>query len=154
MVKGLLLRNYAKWQELSEKLVAFIGTAVGASAAQAFEIILADDSQVLSKQSAAVIRMLYKQKFFTIVFPLLLSAFKSAKATSSETSSLYLLAISSLLKHVPKAVLLSELPEVCCSPTCYSLLPLLKSLNDSNHQTSNKISVLLQFFHSKRRLHK
>jgi len=113
ITKGLVQRNHLGWQPVCRQLVGLLSTAdeIGATSAHAFNTILEEDQDdVLTKASGAVVRVLYKQKFFNSVFPDLLSGFKSHKASSS--SHLYLVAISNLLKHVPKSVLLSELQEI------------------------------------------
>ncbi len=53
--------------------------------------------------------MLYKQRFFSELLPTLLRGFHEASAPSKPA---HLLAISYLLKHIPKSVLLSELHTV------------------------------------------
>lgn len=42
-------------------------------ASNAFDILLSDsvDGEFLSKQSGAIVRVLYKQKFFTVVYPII-----------------------------------------------------------------------------------
>ncbi|EGC38352.1 hypothetical protein DICPUDRAFT_86559 [Dictyostelium purpureum] len=79
-------------------------------ASKSFDILL-DNTDVLNEKSGSVIKILYDQKFFTLMFPILLESFKKYKATPS-ISSHYLMAISYLLRHVPKEVLLSELNEI------------------------------------------
>jgi hypothetical protein len=54
-------------------------------------------------------QVLYKQRFFSELLPTLLHGFREAAAQSKPA---HLLAISYLLKHIPKSVLLSELPTV------------------------------------------
>ncbi|EGG16695.1 putative DNA repair and transcription protein [Cavenderia fasciculata] len=61
---------------------------------------------ILSSKSGAVIKVLHQQKFFTLMFPILLEAFKQSKLSQ------YLVAITNLLRNVSKEVLLSELGEV------------------------------------------
>ncbi|KAK5578751.1 hypothetical protein RB653_008424 [Dictyostelium firmibasis] len=81
-------------------------------ASKSFAILLSE-TDVLNEKSGSIIRILFEQKFFTLMFPILLESFKSSKSKELQTiSSHYLIAISNLLKHVPKEILLGELNEI------------------------------------------
>ncbi|GAM29107.1 hypothetical protein SAMD00019534_122830, partial [Acytostelium subglobosum LB1] len=82
-------------------------------AAKSFNNILAEDHELFSQHSGAVIKILHKQKFFAIMFPTLLESFKEYQQSNNVAiSSQYLVAITNMLRNVPKEVLLSELTEV------------------------------------------
>jgi len=67
-------------------------------------VVLFKDEQCLGNT-----RPLYKQKFFVINLPILLEQFR--KSTDFQ-ETIYLTAISNLLKYLPTSVLLSELPQI------------------------------------------
>eukprot|EP01132_Coremiostelium_polycephalum_P003883 gene3883-4846_t len=106
---------------------------------QAFDLLL-KETDVLNERSGSRIKILYQQKFFTLLFPELLESFKSARSESStnqtkqfETSQ-YLIAITNLLRHIPKEVLLNELSEVV-PIVLHSLKSEQSDLLDSSLQT-------------------
>ncbi|EAL63339.2 hypothetical protein DDB_G0288217 [Dictyostelium discoideum AX4] len=81
-------------------------------ASKSFGILLSE-TDVLNEKSGSIIKILFEQKFFTLMFPILLESFKVSKNKELQTiSSHYLIAISNLLKHVPKEILLAELNEI------------------------------------------
>ncbi|KAM9958722.1 hypothetical protein ACTFIW_012311 [Dictyostelium discoideum] len=81
-------------------------------ASKSFGILLSE-TDVLNEKSGSIIKILFEQKFFTLMFPILLESFKISKNKELQTiSSHYLIAISNLLKHVPKEILLAELNEI------------------------------------------
>lgn len=96
----------------------------GLDAARAFQVITSEDD-LLNKSNHAVIRLLYKQRFFAFVFPKLLGHASQGGDSSTHTlpmelttglRSNYLIALSNIIANIPKEILLPELP---------SLLPLL-----------------------------
>lgn len=101
----------------------------GLDAARAFQVITSEDD-LLNKSNHAVIRLLYKQRFFAFVFPKLLGNASQSGDSGKPTAMMalttglrsnYLIALSNIIANIPKEILLSELP---------SLLPLLlQSLN-------------------------
>lgn len=139
-MKALVQRDHMAWRSLAETLVKLVNSVpeqneqrdqienrekLAEISAHAFDTILADhvEDDALTKSSGATVRVLYKQKFFTIVYlsvpllcfrypidfkryPQLLDAFRATN------SHFYLVAIANLLHHVPRPVLLSELPTI------------------------------------------
>ncbi len=88
-------------------------------------VIMDDCTEVLSKQSHANIRMMYKQKFFqTNIGAIVKVCFwpwinnvdqhfihiQGYKESDDTKHGIYLIAVSHLLTTVPKQVLLTELP--------------------------------------------
>jgi RNAPII transcription regulator C-terminal len=89
ILKALLQRDHPTWRGLVAVVINLVGfpggvesekqeSAVAEIAANAFDLLLAEhtkDGEFLTKQSGAVVKVLYKQKFFTIVYPLFLFHF-------------------------------------------------------------------------------
>ncbi len=110
-------------------LLAHPDYSIAKRAADAFELIMSDavsgTAAVLSRETAATISLLYKQKFFALSIPHLLSMHSAAlpaaaagsvvKPSGSESSTtrvFVLLAASNLLRHLPQSVLLDSLKQV------------------------------------------
>ncbi|GEM08663.1 DNA repair/transcription protein [Rhodotorula toruloides] len=114
VAKGLIVRSDQRGYPMVDQLLdLFHDSELGRTAATSLSAIAEEKDRVLSKENFAVIRLLYKQRFFTYLLPKLLT---SHKAASSEDQVIYLTALSSVLQHIPKQLTLSELPK---------LLPLL-----------------------------
>ncbi|XP_060063604.1 MMS19 nucleotide excision repair protein homolog [Ylistrum balloti] len=108
ITKALVMRGHSKAKELITMLTSlFDDHLLGEQAANGFEIILGDFSDVLSKPLGANIRMMYKQRVFVENLSKLKDGFNSS---SSATKKNYLICLSNMLKILPKQVLLSELP--------------------------------------------
>ncbi|RIA93901.1 Dos2-interacting transcription regulator of RNA-Pol-II-domain-containing protein [Glomus cerebriforme] len=113
LTKALILRTYPLGYECVSQITSqFSDPILGKRASEGFEVLIGE-SDFLNKASFAVIRILYKQKFFNYCMPILAEGFKMS---SDEVKHNYLIALSHLLRNIPKQVLLSELP---------SLFPLL-----------------------------
>ncbi|BGP09496.1 hypothetical protein JCM10049v2_005369 [Rhodotorula toruloides] len=114
VAKGLIVRSDQRGYTMVDQLLdLFHDSELGRTAATSLSVIAEDKDRVLSKENFAVIRLLYKQRFFTYLLPKLVTSYKAA---SSEDQVIYLTALSSVLQHIPKQLTLSELPK---------LLPLL-----------------------------
>ncbi|BGP33480.1 hypothetical protein JCM10296v2_005284 [Rhodotorula toruloides] len=114
VAKGLIVRSDQRGYTMVDQLLdLFHDSELGRAAATSLSVIAEDKDRVLSKENFAVIRLLYKQRFFTYLLPKLVTSYKAA---SSEDQVIYLTALSSVLQHIPKQLTLSELPK---------LLPLL-----------------------------
>lgn len=81
------------------------------AAAAAFGTVLQDEEDILTADMHAVIRLMYRQRFYLQTMPHLLQAFQTAPAA---TRRLHLIAVSHLLRHVPQQVLLPDLNKVWC----------------------------------------
>jgi DNA repair/transcription protein MET18/MMS19 len=120
-----VLRNHAKGYELLDLFIGLVPNEKwGVGAASAFQVIVGEDD-LLNKANHAVIRLLYKQRFFATVFPKIVQNANSLSDDSGKTTrfvtdlvgkSNYLIALSNVIANIPKDILLPELP---------SLLPLL-----------------------------
>ncbi|GAA6016857.1 hypothetical protein JCM11491_001829 [Sporobolomyces phaffii] len=150
IAKGLVVRSHERGYKMVDALVELMGHADGdltRHAARELGVIAdADDrDRVLSKENFSVIRLLWKQRFFTFLLPKLVDAHKQRTSPSSSpatadsappsSSAVYLIALSSLLHHLPKQLALTELPK---------LLPLLITALDlpDAHLRANVIDTL------------
>ncbi|XP_039255593.2 MMS19 nucleotide excision repair protein homolog [Styela clava] len=138
VTKALVIRSHSYTMRYADILFQLFATEKwGKMAADSFDIILRDSEEVLSTSCHAVVRLMYKQRFFQSVLPKLTTGFhdteekqKSMMETEpvtensnllSQTKANYLTALSHLLRYLPKQVLNQHLS---------SLLPMLiKSLN-------------------------
>ncbi|KAI9869021.1 MAG: hypothetical protein M1813_002844 [Trichoglossum hirsutum] len=111
--KALLLRASPLSIDYTSFLLDYLNdTRHGRQTARAFAILLADD-ELLSKPNHVVIRLLHKQRLFTYCLPKIADGFQAASAAIKPN---YLIALSSILRHVPSAVIM---------PSLNTLLPLL-----------------------------
>ncbi|XP_021765348.1 MMS19 nucleotide excision repair protein homolog isoform X2 [Chenopodium quinoa] len=125
--KGLLMRGHEKLKDITmiflrclvlsselDTLAENIGglerevvqQSLARSAADAFHVLMSDSEDCLNKTFHATIRPLHKQRFFSTVMPILLSA---AKKTHSPTvRSMLYRAIGHVITDTPLAAVLSE----------------------------------------------
>ncbi|GAA5979071.1 hypothetical protein JCM5350_007056 [Sporobolomyces pararoseus] len=128
--KALIVRSDSLGYKMVEQLLSlFKDPQLGRIAAEQLGVIASESDKVLCKENFSVIRLLYKQRFFTFLLPKLVDAHQqeqekkrqtrdteSTTTSSTDTQAVYLIALSSLLQHIPKQLTLTELPK---------LLPLL-----------------------------
>jgi DNA repair/transcription protein MET18/MMS19 len=107
------------------KIIDAYSTNVGMKAAESMEILIGDDDACLGKGNANV-KLLYKQKLLQSTLPLLTRGFAESKG---ETKHCHLVALSILLAHVPKTLLLNHAKQI---------LPLLL---ESLHVTDAKLKL-------------
>ncbi|GAA5803787.1 Dos2-interacting transcription regulator of RNA-Pol-II-domain-containing protein [Helicostylum pulchrum] len=133
ITKSLILRTHALGYELTEKVIEWCGNNIaGSKAPQGFDILIGDEKLALNKDTFATTTILYKQRFFSFCLPKLVEGFRSAE---KDVKPNYLIALSYVLKNVPKQILLTELPP---------LVPLLiESLSLSD--ATLKVSTLETF---------
>ncbi|KAF7730959.1 hypothetical protein EC973_001005 [Apophysomyces ossiformis] len=133
IAKALIMRSHPAGYELAAKIIEWCSDlAYSDQAPQGFDILVGDDLLALNKPSFATMTILYKQRFFSYCLPRLLDGFR---ASDEEVKHNYLIALSYLLKNVPKQILLDELPP---------LIPLLvQSL--SLDEPTLKVSTLETF---------
>ncbi|KAI5478911.1 DNA repair/transcription protein [Pseudohyphozyma bogoriensis] len=112
--KGLVVRSEQRGYASVERIIGlFHDPVLGREAAKVLGVIAEEGDRVLSKENFAVVRLLYKQRFFSFLLPKLVTGHKESE---KDDQVVYLIALSSLLQHIPKAMSLVELPK---------LLPLL-----------------------------
>ncbi|GAA6003750.1 hypothetical protein JCM10207_003581 [Rhodosporidiobolus poonsookiae] len=122
LAKALVTRSSPTGYALVEQLLSlFADPVLGRAAATGLGVIAEDGDRVLSKENGAVIRLLFKQRFFTFLLPKLVAGYKDSTAAGTDAGATYLIALSSLLQHIPKQLTLTELPK---------LLPLLLNALD------------------------
>ncbi|XP_013406469.2 MMS19 nucleotide excision repair protein homolog, partial [Lingula anatina] len=108
VTKALVLRGHPISGKFVEKMMTFFENSnLNKLAADGFYIVMAEFDDVMTKHMHAIIRPLYKQRFFHLTLPGLIQGFNS---TIADRKQFYLTALSYLLRFVPKQVLLSELP--------------------------------------------
>ncbi|KAG9304984.1 hypothetical protein G9A89_007387 [Geosiphon pyriformis] len=106
LTKALILRADEMGYRCTGNIINQFGDILlGKQASEGFYILINDDD-ILSKESFANIKLLYKQRFFNYSLPILVNGFKFS---NDEVKHHYLFALSHLLCNVPKQVFLSEL---------------------------------------------
>ncbi|NXJ70037.1 MMS19 protein, partial [Rostratula benghalensis] len=114
VTKALVLRYHPLSSRLTDKLLALLSDAeLGPAVADGFSLLLAESPDVLHKGCHADLRIMFRQRFFTDNVPKLVQGFHGA---GPDVKANYLKGLSHVLNHLPKPVLVTELP---------TLLPLL-----------------------------
>ncbi|KAJ7325106.1 hypothetical protein JRQ81_018126 [Phrynocephalus forsythii] len=114
MTKALLLRYHPLTTQLTDKLLLLLGNPVlGPTVADGFALLMGDSPDVLGKSCHAEVRLMFRQRFFTDCVPQLVQGFHTVVP---DVKANYLKALSHILNHLPKPVLVTEMP---------TLLPLL-----------------------------
>ncbi|XP_062832423.1 MMS19 nucleotide excision repair protein homolog [Anolis carolinensis] len=108
--KALLLRYHPLTTQLTDKLLVLLGDSVlGPKVSDGFVLLMADSPDVLGKSCHAEVRLMFRQRFFTECVPQLVQRFHAAVP---DMKSNYLKALSHILNHLPKPVLVTELPSL------------------------------------------
>ncbi|KFU91485.1 MMS19 nucleotide excision repair protein, partial [Chaetura pelagica] len=123
VTKALVLRYHPLSSHLTDKLIGLLGDVeLGPTAADGFSLLMAESPDVLHKGCHADVRIMFRQRFFTDNVPKLVQGFHRA---GPDVKANYLKGLSHVLNHLPKPVLVTELP---------TLLPLLlEALSCSDH---------------------
>ncbi|KAF9973632.1 hypothetical protein BGZ73_003128 [Actinomortierella ambigua] len=123
LAKALVLTvNSLGYDMAGEMMKLFAVPRLGRVAADGFRIVIGEQADILTKETFAVRRLLYKQRFFNYCTPVLVQGFVGSSSPSSsslghnEVRHHFLVALSHVLRNIPKPILLTELPP---------LLPLL-----------------------------
>merc|ERR1719376_1476019 len=96
------MRNDRRTGDMMNELMKILDDeSVGGVAAAGFDIIMRDSEQVLSVETHAVRRLMYKQRFFSIFMPRIRSAFDDSN-TSQLMKANCLSALSNVLAHIPR----------------------------------------------------
>uniref|UniRef100_A0A8C4UA55 MMS19 nucleotide excision repair protein n=1 Tax=Falco tinnunculus TaxID=100819 RepID=A0A8C4UA55_FALTI len=123
VTKALVLRYHPLSSHLTDKLLGLLGDAeLGPAVADGFSLLMAKSPDVLHKGCHADVRIMFRQRFFTDNVPKLVQGFYKA---DPDVKANYLKGLSHVLNHLPKPVLVTELP------TLLSLL--LEALSCSDH---------------------
>ncbi|KAL9123020.1 MAG: hypothetical protein Q9187_000434 [Circinaria calcarea] len=128
IAKALILRLVMVEKVLERLLDMLTHKSHGAAAARGFGLLLLPD-EVISKENGAIIRLLAKQKVFSLCAPAIERAFRAADLS---TKSNYLVALSGILRHTPTEVLLPEIE---------TLLPLLLQSLDLEDQVVKAATI-------------
>ncbi|NXL11371.1 MMS19 protein, partial [Mesembrinibis cayennensis] len=108
VTKALVLRYHPLSSHLTDKLLGLLGDAeLGPAAADGFSLLMAESPDVLHKGCHADVRIMFRQRFFTDNVPKLVQGFHGA---GPDVKANYLKGLSHVLNHLPKPVLVTELP--------------------------------------------
>ncbi|NWJ09292.1 MMS19 protein, partial [Crypturellus undulatus] len=108
VTKALVLRYHPLSSRLTDKLLELLADAeLGAAAAHGFSLLMADAPDVLHRGCHADVRIMFRQRFFTDNVPKLVQGFHGA---GPDVKANYLKGLSHVLNHLPKPVLVTELP--------------------------------------------
>uniref|UniRef100_A0A8C3GNH3 MMS19 nucleotide excision repair protein n=1 Tax=Cairina moschata TaxID=8855 RepID=A0A8C3GNH3_CAIMO len=92
------------------QLLGLLGDVeLGPAAADGFSLLMAESPDVLHKGCHADVRIMFRQRFFTDNVPKLVQGFHGA---GPDVKANYLKGLSHVLNHLPKPVLVTELPTV------------------------------------------
>ncbi|KAI9302458.1 Dos2-interacting transcription regulator of RNA-Pol-II-domain-containing protein [Cunninghamella echinulata] len=110
IAKALILKTQPLGYQLTDKIIEWCRVPLNQlEAPQGFDHLLCDDHLALTKTCFANSTILYKQRFFSYCLPKLVNGFRT---TEDDIKHNYLIALSYLLKNIPKQILLNELPPV------------------------------------------
>ncbi|KAM9010417.1 MMS19 nucleotide excision repair protein homolog isoform 1-T1 [Ara ararauna] len=108
VTKALVLRYHPLSSHLTDKLLGLLSdTELGPAAANGFSLLMAEAPDVLHKGCHADVRIMFRQRFFTDNVPKLVQGFHGA---GPDVKANYLKGLSHVLNHLPKPVLVTELP--------------------------------------------
>ncbi|KAF8933133.1 Dos2-interacting transcription regulator of RNA-Pol-II-domain-containing protein [Dissophora ornata] len=108
ITKAMVLSTNAIGYDMAGELMnVFSVPRLGKVAADGFNLVIGEQEDVLTKETFAVIRLLYKQRFFNHCIPVLVNGFENS---ADEVRHNFLVALSHVLRNIPKQVLLTELP--------------------------------------------
>ncbi|KAI9024051.1 Dos2-interacting transcription regulator of RNA-Pol-II-domain-containing protein, partial [Hyaloraphidium curvatum] len=109
VLRAVVLRSAP---EHVQRVVALLGDAtLGGQAAESFTIYISDSEQAISKANHAVVKPLYRQKFFGLVFPLLLAGCGSSNDGAADRAN-SLTALVNILADVPPALIAQNLAKI------------------------------------------
>ena len=138
LAKALVLRLAPTTTQVLGSLLSLLSSSdvvVCTTAARGFSVLLGDD-YVLSVSNGANIRLLAKQRVFTVVVPLIATRIRELNASSSSLAShtkpAYLTALSGILSTIPPSLVMQELA---------TLLPLLLQSLDLQSRASQAVRV-------------
>ncbi|XP_020667711.3 MMS19 nucleotide excision repair protein homolog [Pogona vitticeps] len=134
ITKALLLRYHPLTTQLTDKLLMLLENPVlGPAVSDGFALLMGDSPDVLGKSCHAEVRLMFRQRFFTDCVPQLVHGFHTA---APGVKANYLKALSHILNHLPKPVLVTEMP---------TLLPLLlEALSCPDHVVQQSTLHCLQ----------
>ncbi|XP_034632772.1 MMS19 nucleotide excision repair protein homolog [Trachemys scripta elegans] len=155
VTKALVLRYHPLSSRLTDKLLGLLGDAeLGPAVADGFSLLMADSPDVLHKGCHADVRIMFRQRFFTDNVPKLVQGFHAA---GPGVKANYLKGLSHVLNHLPRPVLVTELPtllslllEALSCPDCVVQLSTLNCLQplllEAPHVMSLHVDTLVTKF--------
>ncbi|KAH8692191.1 putative DNA repair/transcription protein [Talaromyces proteolyticus] len=147
--KALILRLAPSTSSVLTNLLSLLSSpdeTTRNTAARGFSIILSPDD-VLSAQNGANIRLLSKQRVFSIVLPLISAKIREASTTTTDTNMkpAYLTALSGVLSAIPPSLVLPELPTLLpLLLQSLDLAPLTPSANLVKEATLKTLAILIR----------
>ncbi|KAM0786372.1 hypothetical protein ACM66B_001840 [Microbotryomycetes sp. NB124-2] len=133
VAKALVVRSDQRGYDIVSRILGLFNEgAIAREAAACLGTIADEQDRVLSKENFAVIKFLYKQRYFSFLLPRLIAGHKEADLDGKLA---YLVALSCSLQHIPKQLAVTELPK---------LMPLLVTSLDLDDASlrSNVIDTL------------
>ncbi|KZT67370.1 ARM repeat-containing protein [Daedalea quercina L-15889] len=116
ITKALLVRGDPRAADHVDRLFQLFGNdEISWDAARAVGGVVATD-KILTKKNHAVVKFLYAQKYCSSVLPRIIDGAKSSEDADPKQQNAYLVALTSIIKSVPKTVYAHQMP---------TLMPLL-----------------------------
>ncbi|XP_048237432.1 MMS19 nucleotide excision repair protein homolog [Haliotis rufescens] len=145
--KALVLRGHSEANIFIQKLISLLDDPdLGVSAANGFLTIVSDHDDVMTCEMSAIIQLFYRQKLFIQNIAVLTDKFRSV---SKDAKSCYLMAISHLLRFLPKQVLLAEvkalMPIMMQSLSCAEPDLLTSTLTKVTELTSDAPEIITKY---------
>ncbi|XP_067657510.1 MMS19 nucleotide excision repair protein homolog [Haliotis asinina] len=145
--KALVLRGHFKANIFIEKLISFLDDPdLGLTAANGFLTIVSDNEDVMTSEMSANVQLFYRQKLFIQNVTVLTDKFQSA---DKDKKPCYLMAISHLLRFLPKQVLLAEvktlMPIMMQSLSCAETDLLTSTLTKVTELTSDAPEIISKY---------
>ncbi|KAF9435406.1 hypothetical protein BGZ76_006356, partial [Entomortierella beljakovae] len=108
ITKAMVLSTNSIGYDMTGELMNFFSVPhLGKVAADGFKLVIGEQHDILTKETFAVIRLLYKQRFFNYCIPVLVKGFENSTDAVRHN---FLVALSHVLANIPKQILLTELP--------------------------------------------
>lgn len=150
IAKAFIVRNSPMGQTMLNSLLETLfndeNAQVAKEAARSIGLVAKAEDGILSKDNGSVIRLLYRQKFFSFLLPKIISGYKAAtpagsagstKPPSQHLQSVYLIALSSILPFMPRQTTTEKLDEI------FPLLIRAIDLPDSQARSSAATTIAL-----------
>lgn len=112
ITKAIILKTDSKSTDFINILTTYLtDETIGSQITKSFEILVIDLSifDKFKKKSNNKVRLLYKQKFFQIITPILVTNFKSTDSLKLKTN--HLTALSYILKHTKREIIIPHLTQ-------------------------------------------
>lgn len=111
IIKALSMRSYQLAFDLLPQITERLTGKAGSALAQAMALVFTED-RVLCKKNHAVVRLLYKQRIFTILFSLLNDQLQTIRSTDTVPRENLLTVLAYLVGFTPVPVMLPKISEL------------------------------------------